>query len=171
MKTQFLSKTTFVLFAFIFLSATAFSFNQGRGNNSVTQRNNNMVCLSQIPGLTDDQVSEITSLNEEHQKEILDLRKERRSTIDLAEKGAIREEMDEQVKDHRDEVKALLNDEQKEVYDNLYRNNANGNSKYANNGSGNKRGNSRVTRGCYGSRGNGSTTRGNGRGNRGGGRW
>ncbi len=173
MKTQFLSKTTFVLFAFIFLSATAFSFNQGRGNNSANQRNyNNMVCLDQLSGLTDDQVSEITTLNEEHQKEILDLRTKRRSTIDLAEKDAIRAEMDELVKNHRDEVKALLTDEQKEAYDNLYLNNANGNSRYANNGRGDRRGNSRVGRGCYGNRGNGSATRGNGRrGNRGNGRW
>ncbi|MCF8361322.1 MAG: hypothetical protein K9G70_01730 [Prolixibacteraceae bacterium] len=172
MKTQFLSKTTLVLFVLTFMSATAFSFNQGRGNNSVNQRNYNMVCLNQLPGLTDDQVTEITSLNEEHQKEILDLRTERRSTIDLAEKSAIRTKMDELVKNHRDEVRALLTDEQKEVYDKLYLNNANGNRRYANNERGNCRGNSRVGRACYGSRGNGSATRGNGRrGSRGNGRW
>jgi hypothetical protein len=79
--------------------------------------------------------------------------------------------MDELVKNHRDDVKALLTDEQKEAYEQLLANNQYGNRRYANNNKFSRRGNSRMDRGngCYG-RSNGAFAGGNGRGNRGGGR-
>jgi acyl-CoA reductase-like NAD-dependent aldehyde dehydrogenase len=173
MKTQILSKTTLVLFSFMVLTVSAYSLDQRGRNRISTQDNTYMQCVEQVPGLTDEQVSKITSLNEAHRDEIVELRNERRSTIDVAEKNAIRAEMDELVKKHRDDVKALLTDEQKEAYEKLLANNQYGNRNYANNNKGSRRGNSRVGRGngCYG-RSNGSFTGRNGRrGNRSGGRW
>jgi hypothetical protein len=170
MKTQILSKTTLVLFSFIVLSLSGYSLDQ-RGRNRISTPNYTyMQCIEQVPGLTDEQVSKITSLNQAHRDAILELRNERRSTVDLAEKNVIRAEMDELVKNHRDDVKALLTDEQKEAYEQLLANNQYGNRRYANNNKFSRRGNSRMDRGngCYG-RSNGSFTGGNGRGNRGGG--
>lgn len=171
MKTQILSKTTLVLFSFMVLTVSAYSLDQRGRNRISTQDNTYMQCVEQVPGLTDEQVSEITSLNETHRAEIVELRNERRSTIDVAKKNAIRTEMDELVKNHRDDVKALLNDDQKEAYGKLLANNQDGNRRYANNNKSSRRGNSRVGRGngCYG-RSNGSFAGRNGRGNRGGGR-
>jgi acyl-CoA reductase-like NAD-dependent aldehyde dehydrogenase len=172
MKTQILSKTTLVLFSFIVLSLSAYSIDQRGRNRISTQNNTYMQCIEQIPGLTDEQVSKITSLNQAHRDAILELRNERRSTVDVAEKTAIRAEMDELVENHRDDVKALLTDEQKEAYEQLLVNSQYGNRRYANNNKGSRRGNSRMGRGngCHG-RSNGSFTGENGRGIRGGGRW
>jgi hypothetical protein len=171
MKTQILSKTTLVLFSFIVLSLSGYSLDQRGRNRISTSSNTYMQCIEQVPGLTDEQVSKITSLNQAHRDAILELRNERRSTVDLAEKNVIRAEMDELVKNHRDDVKALLTDEQKEAYEQLLANNQYGNRRYANNNKFSRRGNSRMDRGngCYG-RSNGAFAGGNGRGNRGGGR-
>jgi len=170
MKTQILSKTTLVLFSFIVLSLSAYSLNQRGRNRISTPRNTYMQCVEQVPGLTDKQVSKITSLNKTHREAILDLRNERRSTVDVTEKNTLRAEMDELVKSHRDDVKALLTDEQREAYEKILDDNQNRNRRYANNNKGSRRGNHRMSRGgCHGRTG-GSATRGNGRGNRGGGR-
>jgi hypothetical protein len=80
----------------------------------------------------------------------------------VAEKDAVRAEMDELVKKHRDEVKALLTDTQKTVYDNLNSNYMYGNNRMAAANSG--RGNNQAVRGnCYNGKGNASML-GNGRG-------
>lgn len=129
MKTQILSKSLFVLFIAGFLTTSAFAYN-GRGRNvAYTPQDASMICLQQLPNLTPEQSEQIAALFEAHQSEMLALRTERRSTADFAEKNAVRAEMDELVKKHREDVKALLTDEQIVVYNQLYRNDAYGNQR------------------------------------------
>lgn len=129
MKTQILSKSLFVLFVTGFITTSAFAYN-GRGRNVANnQQGTSMICLEQLPYLTTEQSEKITALNEAHQAEMQALRTERRSIADFAEKHAVRAEMDELVKNHREDVKALLTDEQIVAYNQLFRNNAYGNQR------------------------------------------
>lgn len=170
MKTQIISKSAFVLFAFMFITSSISVFGQRGRNVAKNQRGTLMMCVNQLPDLTPEQTKEITELIQAHQNEMQTLRTERRSTVVLAQKDEIRAEMDVLVKNHRDEVKALLSDEQKAVYENL-----NSNFMYGNNGmvaANSCRGNNLAVKGnCFNRRGNASMCGNrNGGGNRGYGR-
>lgn len=74
-------------------------------------------CVNFIPGLTDDQQSKIAELTVNHQKAMAELVIKQRSTFDLVERDEIQGQIFQKVTAHRDEVRNLLNDEQKKQFD------------------------------------------------------
>ena len=74
-------------------------------------------CMNFIPGLTEEQQSKIAELTVSHQKGMAELAIKQRSTFDITERTEIQSQMLEKVTAHRDEVRNLLNDEQKKQYD------------------------------------------------------
>ena len=74
-------------------------------------------CVNFIPGLTEEQRSQITELTLNHQKAMTELVIKQRSTFDLIEKNEIRGEMLKKVAAHRDAVRNLLNEEQQQQFD------------------------------------------------------
>lgn len=117
-----------------------------RGNRG-NRMNRAATCYQDIPNLTENQSQQIQELRTTHLNTMAELRQERRSTTDWDQKSAVREQMLQKQESHKNQVRALLNDEQKSWFDANYQ-------KYQNNRAGRGNGN------C-GSR---------GRGNRGGGR-
>jgi hypothetical protein len=124
MKTQKIRKLTLVFLTLVLTGSTLFAQGWRAGNRQGLGRNMNWTadsiqpaCVNLIQDLTDAQKEEITSLEAEHQKVMAELRNERRSTTDAIEKNEIRGEMLKQVKAHREEVRNLLNEEQKDEYD------------------------------------------------------
>lgn len=182
MKISKLQKFAGVFFALALATTTLFA--QGYGNRNRVNNNQNVTCLEQISGLTEKQKTKIQEMEQKHQKEMVELRNSRRSTVDAIEKNEIRGEMLKKVQAHQTAVKSLLTADQQAQYNNLHaqRNNYQGNrgknrgQNFAgNNRSGNRgnragygngyrgnRGNS--GKGCHGNRG-GKGKNGNGRGN------
>ncbi|MGD9931080.1 MAG: hypothetical protein AB7U05_13760 [Mangrovibacterium sp.] len=76
-------------------------------------------CLNQISGLTEQQKSEITKLEQAHQQEMMTLRSERRGTTDLATKNTVREKMLASQTAHRNQVSSLLTPEQQQQFASL----------------------------------------------------
>jgi hypothetical protein len=76
-------------------------------------------CLD-IPGLTDQQKERIIQVNEAHQKKIDELRLQRQSAATFEEMNEIGAAMLLQHNEHIKQVKALLNEEQKEYLNNTY---------------------------------------------------
>jgi hypothetical protein len=76
--------------------------------------------LNIIPGLTEEQKSKIQETAINHRKVIAELRVKEMSTTDISERTKIREEILKKVLGHHDEIRNLLNDEQKEHYDLLW---------------------------------------------------
>ena len=113
-----LTKFAGAFFVLVLTVTTVFAQDWRNGN----QVNNiqYFTCWEQITDLTKDQISMIKELENEHQKEIEQLRIQRRSATDLTEKDKIRTEMDKQVSMHRKNVKALLNEDQQKQYDQLH---------------------------------------------------
>jgi len=158
MNTSKLSKFAWAFFALVLGTATVFG--QGRRNGNSMHYNQNQVCINQISDLSDDQKSKILEMDVIHQKEMAELRDERRSTTDAIEKNEIRGTMLKEVKAHRDAVKNLLTESQQKQFEaffmqgNNYQNQrANGNFQGSKKFSGNcyGRGNQRFYRGCRGS--------------------
>ncbi|MCW0483562.1 Spy/CpxP family protein refolding chaperone [Gaoshiqia sediminis] len=87
--------------------------------NVQAQNVGSLRCLNQISGLTEQQKSEITKLEQAHQQEMTSLRNERRGTTDLATKDAVREKMLAAQSAHRNEVSALLTPEQQQQFASL----------------------------------------------------
>lgn len=75
-------------------------------------------CYQNIPNLTEKQQDQIDELRREHFNEMDDLRAERRATRNYDDKSDIREEMLKMREEHREDIRALLNKEQKEYFDN-----------------------------------------------------
>lgn len=124
MKTMKIRKMAVVIITLALTGTTVFAQGWRGGNRQVYGRNldwaadsTQFTCVNLIQGLTDAQKEEITSLEAEHQKVMAELRNERRSTTDAIEKNEIRGEMLKKVKAHREEVRNLLNEEQKDEYD------------------------------------------------------
>jgi hypothetical protein len=124
MKTQKIRKLTLVFLTLVLTGSAVFAQGWRGGNRQGFGRNMNWTadsiqpaCVNLIQGLTDAQKEEITSLEAEHQKTMAELRTQRRSVTDAIEKNEIRGEMLKQVKAHREEVRNLLNEEQKDEYD------------------------------------------------------
>jgi len=118
MKTSKLSKFAWVFFALALGTTTVFA--QGWRNGNKTFSYQNQVCLNQISDLSDDQKSKILEMNKIHQEKMAELREQRQATADAIEKNDIRGKMLKKVKAHREEVKNLLNEEQKIQYDQLF---------------------------------------------------
>jgi hypothetical protein len=74
-------------------------------------------CVNFIPGLTEEQQSKIIELIVNHRTEMAELVVKQRSTVDFTEITEIQGEMLKKVAAHRNEVRNLLNDEQKKQYD------------------------------------------------------
>ncbi|WP_167616235.1 Spy/CpxP family protein refolding chaperone [Maribellus sediminis] len=170
MKTRSLRKFAWVFFALVLTTATVFA--QGRRRANTAQNNQNLPCLTQISNLSDQQKAEIEKLETDHQKAMADLSKQRRSTTDAVGKSEIRTTMLKNVEAHRNEVKALLNENQQLQYDQLQAsagygknqsNQGRGNANFKRQGSGN--GNTGI-RGQGNACGNHTYARGQGRGKR-----
>ena len=74
-------------------------------------------CINFIPGLTEEQQSKIIDLTVNHRKEMAELVIKQRSIVDLEDRIEIQGQLFKKVTAHRDEVRNLLNDEQKKQYD------------------------------------------------------
>ena len=124
MKTRKIGKKAFLLLIVLLAGSALFAQGWRGGNCAGNGRNLNwsadttqLTCVNMIQGLTEDQISEISDLESEHQKAMAELRTERRSTTDAIEKNEIRGEMLKKVKVHREEVRNLLTEEQQQQYD------------------------------------------------------
>jgi hypothetical protein len=124
MKTLKIRKMAVVFFTLVLTGSTVFAQGWRGGNRQGFGRNMNQnadrvqpTCINSIQDLSEDQKNEITNLEEEHQKAMAELRTERRSTTDAIEKNEIRGEMLKKVKAHREEVRNLLTEDQKQEYD------------------------------------------------------
>lgn len=123
MKTLNLMKTGL----FVFLTVMFFNIDgllntanaqRGPGNGpGYGQGPNRGACYSDIPDLTDEQKQKIDNLREKHQEEMAVLRVQRRNADTPDERDDIAIQMIEKRKAHRNEVRNLLTDEQKEVFD------------------------------------------------------
>lgn len=182
MKISKLHKFAWAFFALALATTTVFA--QGYRNGNRVNNNQNGTCLEQISGLTEKQKTEIQELEQNHQKEMAELRDNRRGTVDAIEKNEIRGEMLKKVEAHQKSVKNLLTADQQKEYDNLHaqRNNYQGNrgrnqnQQFARNNrggrgngagyrNGNRGNNGRNGKGCRGNRGGkGRNGNGNGRG-------
>ena len=125
MKTRSLRKLAWVFFALSLTTTTVFAQGWRKGNK--IQNTQNLPCITQISNLSEEQVASIEKLEASHQEQMDELRTERRSTTDAVEKSEIRTKMLKSVEAHKKEVKALLNEEQQNQYDQLQ---ANGNGRY-----------------------------------------
>lgn len=124
MKTRKIGKLTLVFLTLVLTGSTIFAQGWRGGNRQGYGRNLNWAtdsvrptCVNLIQDLTEDQKTEIKSLETNHQKAMAELRAERRSTVDAIEKNEIRGKMLKQVQSHRNEVRNLLNEEQQQQYD------------------------------------------------------
>jgi len=137
MKTSKL-KTATVFIAFTLIATLTVSAYNGGGRN-YSNNNQSSMCVNEIPGMSQQQVSAITTLENEHQKAMDQLRSERRSTTSEKEKAEIRIKMIDIRDSHRAEVKKLLTPEQQSAYNTLH---ANGNNhQYSREGNRSGRGN------------------------------
>lgn len=78
--------------------------------------NQNLPCLTQVSGLTDQQKEQIVTLEKSHQEQMATLRTERRSTTDPKVKANVYEKMQTAKSAHQKDVLSLLNDDQKTQY-------------------------------------------------------
>lgn len=171
MKTSKLKNVAWVFFALVLTSTTVLS--QGRGRATNVQNQQVQPCVTQLSNLSDEQKAGIEKLNASHQKAMAGLRDERRSTVNAIEKSEIRTEMLKKVEAHRNEVSALLSDEQQAQYNQLQasvglgRNQANCNRRGNNNFNNRGRGKGNAGMRAQGNRGGNrgySCKQGNGQG-------
>lgn len=97
----------------VMLMATTSTFAQ-RGNRATTNS-----CCMDIPGLTEQQKTQITALEQQHQKDMQAMRDARRKSGSYADRDAYQAAIDKKVSDHRNSVRNLLNTDQKTFFDNL----------------------------------------------------
>lgn len=100
-------------------------------------------CTNGISNLTEEQKSSITALETSYQKQMADYRAERQASTDVDTKNAIRTKMLEARSAHQNEVKALLDDNQKSEFDSWVAGQR-GNQKLAANNRAGKRGNNQL---------------------------
>lgn len=132
MNTSKLKNIAWAFFALVLIASNVQA--QGRGNGNVQKQN--ATCLEQITDLNEKQKTQILKLEENHQKEIDELRNNRRATVDASQKDEIRSEMLESVSAHQASVKNLLNADQQKQYELLHARSAN----FRNQNSGNQNG-------------------------------
>ena len=121
----------------VILMATNVTYAQ-RGNRAAAGS-----CCLNIPGLSDEQKSSITTLEQQHLKEMQEMRDARRKSGNYADRDAYQAEVDRKVTDHRNAVRNLLNTEQKTFFDNIQAQGGQGRNRQANmsRGQGQQRGN------------------------------
>lgn len=137
MKTSTL-KTASALILFTVIAALTVSAYNGGGRN-YSNSNQPLKCVDNIPGLSQSQINAITTLENEHQKVMDQLRSERRSTTNEKAKAEIRIKMIDIRDSHRAEVKKLLTTEQQKAFEELH--SKGNNHQYAREGSRSGRGN------------------------------
>jgi len=120
MKKNLLNRFAGIFLALIVTAGSAVSSNnlESKGRYNTT----NAACINQISGLSQDQKDRITAMETQHQSVMNELREKRRSTTDITQKDQIRKQMDEQVGNHRNAVKAILNADQQKQFDQIPRN-------------------------------------------------
>ncbi len=143
MKISKLQKFAWVFFTLALGTSTLFAQGWRNGNRTIAQNSKNVTCVNYLSDLTDEQVNEITALDEKHQEKMDVLRDKRRATTNWDEKDIIREEMLENIVDHRSEVKELLNENQQKEFELLQ---LRGNNFRNQNSNGNFQGRGRVAR-------------------------
>jgi hypothetical protein len=119
MKFSKLQKFAWVFLALALGTGTLFAQGWRNGNRAFVQNNQGNSCVNLISGLTENQIKAINELEAKHQDEMAVLREKRRSTTNFDEKDLIREEMLENVVNHRSAVKKQFNDDQQKEYDKL----------------------------------------------------
>jgi hypothetical protein len=136
MKTH-VKKAVNLAFLLMLITLTTQSFGQrGRKMNN---------CCQNIPNLTEEQQDQIDELRSSHLEKMAELRQERRGTTNFDEKDEIRETMLKERETHREEIRALLTEEQQAYFDKHYRNMRNYNARNSNCGN-NKAGKGRGQR-------------------------
>jgi acyl-CoA reductase-like NAD-dependent aldehyde dehydrogenase len=136
MKTH-VKKAVNLAFLLMLITLTTQSFGQrGRKMNN---------CCQNIPNLTEEQQDQIDELRSSHLEKMAELRQERRGTTNFDEKDEIREKMLKERETHREEIRALLTEEQQAYFDKHYRNMRNYNARNSNCGN-NKAGKGRGQR-------------------------
>ncbi len=141
----------------VLVASTAAVSAQGRRNANFANNANNaqaQTCLNYLSNLTEDQKAKIADLEKSHQETMIQLRTDRRSTVDAIEKNEIRGDMLKKTKAHRTAVKNLLTETQRKEYELLHArdNNFRNQQFQGNRGNrlGNKQGLRRGNRGNYG---------------------
>ena len=117
MKISKLQKFAWVFLALALGTSTLFAQGWRNGNRTFAQNNEKITCISYLSNLSDEQIESITALEEKHQEQMDVLRNKRRGTTNWDEKDLIREEMLENVVEHRLEVKKLLTEDQQKEYE------------------------------------------------------
>ena len=98
------------LVGLMLIAGQSFAQRSSRSNRVYTRYQN-------IPNLTEDQKQQINEMRSAHLKEIAELRSERRSTAIRADKKEIRNSMLQKQETHKNQIRALLNEEQKTYFD------------------------------------------------------
>lgn len=107
------AKTVAGMFLFlVFLSNSVYS--QGWCSPNRFNKVQNSFCFNQIQGLTDEQKSKITDLQNQHFEEMEELRSEMQTTPDVIKRSEIRTKMLKKADAHRKAVKNLLTPAQQE---------------------------------------------------------
>lgn len=101
-------KSTVTIISVFFLLGIISSFTFGQWNKNYE--------IDHIPNLTNNQVEQIEDLREEHFQAMNSLRTKYRAAISRDKKEQVRIQMAEERLEHRNNVKALLNQEQKAYY-------------------------------------------------------
>jgi len=145
MKASNLKKIAWAFFVLALTTSTVFGQGRRNGNRNVNQPKG--TCLNYISDLTEDQQSQIKSLDEKHWEMMDELRTKRRSTTNAVEKSEIRTEMLKTVEAHRNAVRSLLTEDQQKRYDQLQANAGTGKNQNVGRGNGNggKRGRGQGT--------------------------
>lgn len=102
--------------AIMMMTTVSINAYTGNGRNHGNQTTIEKSCLTQIEGLSSDQTSKITSLEQSHQATMTELRNERRSTTDVKLKEDVRAKMLVERNNHRSQVNNLLTPEQQKTY-------------------------------------------------------
>ncbi len=110
-----------LILAVVLISADSAFAQRGRQNFAGS-------CCSNIPGLTEQQRNQISALEQQHQKEMQEMRDARRKSGSYADRDAYQSAVDQKVANHRNSVRNLLNDDQKVIFDNLQAQGVRGNN-------------------------------------------
>lgn len=124
MKNKSLNVVMIVLAVLLMATTTIFA---QRGNRAAANS-----CCMDIPGLTEQQKTQITNLEQLHKKDMQAMRDARRKSGSYTDRDAYQAAVDQKVTDHRNAVKNLLNADQKVIFDNIQAQGGQGKNQQAN---------------------------------------
>lgn len=131
------------VFALIIMLVTTITVSAQKANRMNAENS----CCTNIPGLTAEQKSQITSLEQKHQDEMATMRTERKKSGSYSDRDAYQEAVEQKVQDHRNSVRNLLNEDQKTIFDNLQSNANQASNRQSYRGQGKGQGNQQGSRG------------------------